>query len=128
MTTLASPPRVLIVDDDADMRRLTCLVMELADAPLMLVGEAASGPEGLARWRADRPDIVVLDYQMPGQDGLAVAAEMLQESPGQQVILLTASLDADVERAAHRIGVAACLTKTRVDDLPDVIATCGAVA
>ena len=57
--------RLFIVDDSAISRRILCAV--LGDLPdLRLVGEAASGEEARARIGEARPDVVVMDWQMPG--------------------------------------------------------------
>src|SRR5690606_37808875 len=64
----AMPVRVLIVDDSAFMRRAISRVLG-ADADIRVVGQAANGEEGVAKVKELRPDVVVLDLEMPVLDG-----------------------------------------------------------
>lgn len=86
-------PTVLLVDDDLDMRMLIRIVLEIADAGLTIVGEAGDGAEALRVWRdlngPPDPDIIVLDNHMPAMSGLEVAERILEERPGQIIVLCT---------------------------------------
>jgi CheY-like chemotaxis protein len=112
---------VLIVDDDADIRGLLRATIDLAGSGLQVVGEATDGVDGLAKWRDKRPDVVVLDYLMPGRTGLETAAAILAEEPAQPIVLFTAYLDAELLEEAKRVGVRACLSKGEVTRLPEVL-------
>jgi len=69
-----TPLRTLIVDDEPLARdRLRAMLAKTAD--IELIGECGSGPDAIAAIRRDRPDVVFLDVQMPGCDGLQVANE-----------------------------------------------------
>ena len=103
--------RVLIVDDEDDMRALMDSLITMANEGLSVVGTAADGDEALRRWREDDPDVVLLDQRMPGMSGLETAEIILRERPNQAVILFTAFLDADVRQEAEAIGVRACVKK-----------------
>lgn len=113
--------RALIVDDEEDMRFLIRTTIETANDGLSVVGEASSGEEALDRWRADRPEVVVLDNRMPGMTGLEVAARMLAEHPGQPIILFSANLDDDVRAVATELGVRTCLPKSEYRRLPTAL-------
>ena len=78
---------VLIVDDFAPFRATARAVLE-ADG-FEVVGEAADGAQARASVRALRPEIVLLDVQLPGEDGFAVAAGLA----GQARVVLTSSRD-----------------------------------
>lgn len=71
-------PSIFIVDDEAPARRrlLTLLGDIAADCPHTLAGEAENAQQALQRIAALQPDIVLLDVQMPGIDGLALAAQL----------------------------------------------------
>ena len=58
---------------------------------------------------------------MPGLTGLEVAEEMLSRHPDQVIVLFSAHLDPDIEERARVIGVAACVSKMRASQLPDII-------
>jgi DNA-binding response OmpR family regulator len=81
--------RVLVIDDEAPIRLLCRVNLE---AEGMEVLEAADGPSGLAKARAERPDLVLLDVMMPGLDGWGVAEQLLEddETAGIPIIFLTA--------------------------------------
>ena len=82
------PLRLMIVDDEPLAReRLRALLPD--DWPLTIVGEYDNGPEAIVAIRRDRPDLVFLDVQMPGCDGLQVVAELpLAERPA--IVFVTA--------------------------------------
>ena len=117
------PPtnRALIVDDDEDMRFLLRAVIERANAGLQVAAEASDGDEALDRWRAVEPDVVVLDHRMPGATGLEVAAQILAERPEQSIILFSAFLDDDLITSASELGIRACISKDRYDDIPEAL-------
>ena len=81
--------RILLVEDDASIREIVALGLRGAG---FTVATAADGPEGLARVRAERPDLVLLDVMLPGLDGLEVAREIRREST-VPIIMLTARGD-----------------------------------
>ena len=85
-------PRLFIVDDEAPARlRLATLLSDIAaEFPHVLVGEAANGQDALAGIAATRPDIVLLDVQMPGMTGVELAARLLHAEPAPAVVFVTA--------------------------------------
>ena len=103
------------------MRFLVRAVIEAANHGLSVSGEACDGAEALERWRADRPEVVVLDHRMPDMTGLEVAEKILAEHPEQQIVLFSAYLDDDTAAAARSLGVHACLAKTEYGRLPETL-------
>jgi DNA-binding response OmpR family regulator len=81
--------RILVIDDEAPIRLLCRVNLE---AEGMDVVEAPDGPAGLARARADDPDVILLDVMMPGLDGWRVAEELLDDpkTAGIPIVFLTA--------------------------------------
>lgn len=114
--------RTLIVDDDPDMAFLAAEMIRLANDGLLVSGIAHSGEEAMGK--LTDADVVVLDFRMPGRDGLAVAAEMLAVMPNQEIVLFSAYLDRETVAAATRLGVRECVSKDAVRDLPDVVRRC----
>ena len=97
-------PRVLIVDDHEDYRASARALLEAEGFDV--VGTAADGTEAVVAVRTLRPDIVLLDIQLPGSDGFAVADE-LARSPDPPTVVLISSREAAaygprLERAAVR--------------------------
>jgi two-component system chemotaxis response regulator CheY len=113
--------RTLIVDDDEDMRFLLRAVIERANEGLQVAAEAGGADEALAQWRAVQPDVIVLDHRMPGTTGIEVAEVILAEHPTQSIILFSAYLDDDLVARADAIGIRACISKDRYDDIPDAL-------
>lgn len=113
--------RALIVDDDSDMRFLVRMTIEVANHGLAVSGEADSGAAAIASVESDRPEVIVLDYRMPGMTGLETARRILADHPEQAIVLFSAYLDADTIAEAQALGIRACVDKTDVDRLPDTL-------
>jgi YesN/AraC family two-component response regulator len=113
--------RVLIVDDEEDMRALVRATIEVANEGLTVAAEAADGETAVSLVREQHPEVVVLDQRMPGVTGLETARRILDEHPEQAIVLFSAYLDRDVVRAAQRMGVRMCLAKDNIRQLPDVL-------
>jgi DNA-binding NarL/FixJ family response regulator len=93
------PIRLLIADDHPVVRDgLRAMLATQAD--MELVGEAATGTEAVTQARALRPDVVLMDLQMPGLDGPGAIATLREQAPEVRVLVLTTyGTDADITRA-----------------------------
>jgi len=80
--------RLLLADDEHLIRTALAQLLDLED-DLEVVGQAASGDEALAVAARQRPDVAVLDLQMPGPDGIAVAQRLATSLPGCGVVIVT---------------------------------------
>ena len=89
-------PSVLIVDDHEDFRRSARALLQAEG--FAVVGEAGDGAEAIAKARAVRPDVVLVDIQLPDLDGFAVA-EQIAAWPDPPVVVLISSRDAAVYRS-----------------------------
>src|SRR5438270_13499185 len=116
-----SEMRVLIVDDEDDMRALVRATIEIANKGLTVAGEASDGETAMSFVRETRPDVIVLDPRMPGATGLEPAQRILAEHPDQAIVLFSSYLDREVLVKAERLGVRVCLAKDDIRQLPDVI-------
>lgn len=102
--------KILIVDDEANLRLLVSATLE--DERYQLL-EAPDGAAGLEIARRERPDLVLLDVQMPGLDGLAVCREIRQD-PGlaeTAVVMLTARAQELDRQRGLEAGADTYLTK-----------------
>jgi DNA-binding NarL/FixJ family response regulator len=117
----AAGVRALIVDDDDDMRFLMRTIIEAANEGLQVAGEAPDAVIGLEQWRAERPDVVLLDQRMPGMTGLELAEQILGEQPSQAIILFSAYLDDELVQRAGELGVRVCLPKDAYHQIPEAL-------
>lgn len=106
-----SPIRVLVVDDHPLLRAGVAAVIQAAD-DMTVVAEAQNGREAVAQFAAHRPDVTLMDIQMPEMDGQTAVAEIHRLHPGARVVMLTALPgDAPVHRAL-KAGAAGYLLKS----------------
>jgi DNA-binding NarL/FixJ family response regulator len=104
------PIRVMVVDDHPMWR--DAVERDLVAAGLDVVGVAANGNEALARFPAARPEVLVLDLQIPGPNGVEVTAEVVKQDPTVRVLILSASGEqADVLEAV-KAGATGYLVKS----------------
>ena len=87
------PRTVLIVDDDPHIRQLLAFALDKAGLSPV---EAADGEAGLAMARAHKPDLVILDINMPRMDGLEVCRRL--RTDGDTPILFLSSRDDEIDR------------------------------
>ncbi|GAA0407155.1 response regulator transcription factor [Streptomyces luteireticuli] len=93
--------RVLIADDDALVRAGIRAIVQ-AGPGITVVGEAGDGAEAVAQARQHRPDVVLMDLDMPGCDGLAATRRLLAEPvPPKILVLTTFGLDEHIVDALH---------------------------
>jgi CheY-like chemotaxis protein len=114
-------PKVLVVDDDADIRDWLRLSLSLRG---WTVEEAVTGDEAVERLGAVQPDVVLLDHQMPGMTGIECAAALREASAELRIILASAYIDAGLTRRAREQNILP-IEKTehaRLFDLFDLLA------
>lgn len=103
--------RILLIDDHALFRSgVHALLQRQAD--FEVIGEAADGLEGLKRAKQFRPDVILLDLNMPGLSGLETLKLLVQDVPETVVIMLTVSEDLDELTLALREGAGGYLLKS----------------
>ena len=94
--------RVLVIDDEAPIRLLCRVNLE---AEGMDVLEAADGPSGLEKARAEAPDVVLLDVMMPGLDGWRVAEELLDDPRTESIPIVFLTARAELRDRARGIDL-----------------------
>jgi len=102
--------RVLLVDDH-NLFRSGVRALLARQVDIEVVGEAADGLDGVKQARQLKPDIVLLDLDMPGVTGREVLRTLLEELPQTRVLMLTVSEDAEDLLATLRAGAAGYLLK-----------------
>lgn len=101
--------RLVVADDTDHVRRM--LVEILTVHGFEVVGQAADGAQAVEMAVGAKPDVVVLDYKMPGPDGLETTRRIRAEIPNQTVILYSAYVDEGLRAQAREAGVSACIAK-----------------
>jgi DNA-binding NarL/FixJ family response regulator len=110
MTDPGSTIRVLIADDHAAFRGGLRALLETA-GDVEVVGEAATGEESVATARRAQPDVVLMDVNMPGIDGVEATRRIVDGSPHVAVLVLTMSDDDETVFEAVRAGARGYLLK-----------------
>ena len=102
--------KVVIVDDDEEIRGSLAALIRRASY-LRLLGEYANAESALKEIPRHPPDVVLMDYRMPGLDGARSTRAVLEASPSSRVVCLTASVSTDERDHVLAAGAVACLMK-----------------
>lgn len=105
--------RVIVVDDDAIVVRSLSTILG-AEPDIEVAGTGTSGEEAVSLFSACEPDVVLMDIQMPGGDGLSAAEKILAADPAARVVFLTTFSDDDYIVRALRLGARGYLIKQDV--------------
>jgi DNA-binding NarL/FixJ family response regulator len=102
----ARGPRILVVDDNASMRRSLRYVLESQDQ-WEVVDEASDGVEAVAKFEKEKEnvDAVVIDFQMPRMNGLEAARRIEELSPGMPILMVTLHNSRELAEEARKAGI-----------------------
>lgn len=112
----SNPATVLLVDDEKHVRHFARALL----TPLnwQIVGEAANGEEAVAFYKARRPDVVLLDLNMPVKDGRTALREIREFDRQARVVILSSMCDLETIQSVRDLGAIGYLRKdTPVDEL-----------
>ncbi len=115
------PTSVVIIDDE---EMLVTMLKEWVNGmpSFKVVGSANEGLDGLEVCRRHKPDIVLLDIEMPGMDGLAVARQLRRDVPDASILVLTSHLNAYCVYEVAQLGAHGYVNKTSsLKDLEDAL-------
>ncbi|MGY1811533.1 response regulator transcription factor [Blastococcus sp. SYSU D00820] len=110
MANPSAPIRVFLVDDHEVVRRGVAEVLE-DDPGIVVVGEAGSVAEAMARVPAVRPDLTVVDMRLPDGDGAEVCRRLRERDPGLRCLVLTSYADESAVAAAAAAGASGYVLK-----------------
>jgi DNA-binding NarL/FixJ family response regulator len=120
---MTAPVRILVADDEAIVRDGLRTILDLED-DLTVVGEAADGAQAVAAARELRPDVALVDVQMPGLDGIEATRQMLKAPDPPRVLVLTTFDRNEYVYEAMKAGASGFLLKdVRRRQLADAIRT-----
>ena len=111
------PIRVVLIEDNDVFRQALELLLELR-GDIEIVGSERHGEQAVELCRVHEPDVILLDYRLPGLDGVQVARLVREECPEVAVVVLTAAAQEREIEALLEQGAVACVGK---DEPLDVI-------
>ena len=118
---MGEPIRIVIVEDNQVFREALELLLELR-SDVEVIASVGDGVDAVGACKAYEPDVVLMDYRLPGLDGVQATAAVREACPDVAVVCLTASANAREIEALYEAGAAACLTKDQeLEDIVDAI-------
>ena len=115
---------VLIVDDDVAIRKVLRTLFDRASG-FKACAEAGDGAEAIAKTKKLMPNLVILDFSMPGMNGLELARSLKAITPQIPIFMLTVDYTVHLEKEALLSGITAVFSK--LDDLATLVANARAV-
>ncbi len=112
------PIRIVLVEDNQVFREALELLLGL-QPDIEVVASVASGSDAVAAAQEHSPDIVLMDYRLPGLDGVQATRAVREAAPDVAVICLTASANLREVEALYEAGAVACLSKDQ--ELDEII-------
>jgi two-component system, NarL family, response regulator NreC len=108
--------RILLIEDHIILRDGLRSLLDMED-DLEVIGEAATGDEGLRIAASEKPDVVITDIGLPGRSGLSIIPELRSGNPNTRILVLTAHCTDEYVRAALEAGADGYVLKdaTRLD-------------
>lgn len=102
---------VVLADDEALLRKALAALLPL-EGDIAVLAEAVNGAEAVEATIAHRPDVLVIDLEMPGIDGLQAVAEIRRALPEQVILMLTRHAKPGILRSALKLGVQGFASKS----------------
>jgi DNA-binding NarL/FixJ family response regulator len=115
------PTKILIVDDsDIVLQQLRSILGKYKD--VTICAEARNGLDAVAQTMACHPDLVVMDFLMPGLNGLEAAARLKQHDPALPILMLTGFKDSFLEQQAYKAGITWVFSKKdEINKIPEFV-------
>jgi DNA-binding NarL/FixJ family response regulator len=118
---MAEPIRLVLVEDNQVFREALELLLGL-QSDIEVVASVGDGSSAAEVVRKHKPDVVLMDYRLPGLDGVQATIAVLEAWPDVAVVCLTASANFHEVDALYQAGAVACLSKDQeLDEIVDAI-------
>jgi DNA-binding NarL/FixJ family response regulator len=113
---MGTPVRILLVEDNDVFREALELLLGMR-TDVEVVASVADGADAVAACAQHHPQVVLMDYRLPGMDGVQATAAVKHAFPEIAVVCLTASANSREIEALYEAGAAECLTKDQELDV-----------
>jgi DNA-binding NarL/FixJ family response regulator len=113
-------PRIFIVDDNTEFRRHLRTLIESQD-DWKVCCEAADGSEAVEKYGTANPQLTVMDFNMPGLDGLKASREILTKNPDAPILMVTVFNSSQLAKEAKRAGIKGFCSKIHIDCITEAI-------
>jgi DNA-binding NarL/FixJ family response regulator len=112
--------RILLIDDNPSVRYYLRAILE-QQASWRVCGEARTGEEGLQKAIESRPDLILLDYQMPDLNGIDLAKQITGILPNVPILMVTLHLSRQLAEAARQAGVRGACAKQDIGSVVEAV-------
>jgi DNA-binding NarL/FixJ family response regulator len=112
--------RILVADDNPAVRRYLRGLLEQQNDWTVCI-EATNGQEAVERFQQLRPDLIVLDFQMPEMNGLDAARQIVHLSPQTPILMVSIHLSKQLSDEARRVGIRGACAKTDISSVVDAV-------
>lgn len=112
--------RILVADDSPAVRRCLRGLLDQHD-DWLVCGEASNGREAVERFQDAKPDLIVLDFQMPEMNGLDAARRIVNLSPKTPILMVTVHLSKQLSEEARKVGIRGACAKTDIGSVVDAV-------
>jgi two-component system invasion response regulator UvrY len=114
--------RILVVDDNPAVRHYLRAILEQQSA-WRVCAEARTGEETLQRVQDSTPDLILLDFQLPDQNGLEVAREIYRLRPATPILMVTIHMSNQLATAARLVGIRGICAKSDIGSISEAVQT-----
>lgn len=114
--------RILVVDDNPAVRRYLRAILE-QQSTWRICGEAKTGEETLQRVHDSMPDLILLDFQLPDQNGLEIAREIRRVRPDMPILMVTIHMSNQLAEAARSVGISGICAKSDIGSIGEAVQT-----
>lgn len=112
--------RILVADDNPAVRRYLRGLLE-QQPDWLVCDEARNGQEAIERFEEAKPDLIVLDFQMPQMNGLEVARRIVHLSPKTPILMVSIYLSKQLSEEARKVGIRGTCAKTDLSAVVDAV-------
>jgi DNA-binding NarL/FixJ family response regulator len=112
--------RILVADDSPAIRRCLRGLLHQHD-DWVVCDEASNGKEAIERFQQAKPDLIVIDFQMPEMNGLDAARCIVNLSPKTPILMVTIHLSKQLSEEAKRVGIRGTCAKADIDSVVEAV-------